>query len=182
MYQPHETLWYVISFGSFLILLPVIHSILQRRHLKAPRWLFPALGLLAATQLLLAGLVRVHDERKLREELAAIPRTGVSRVTLRRDNVRRVIRDPEEISALLSLLQTVRDLPAHHSYPAENCDITIEFGGSEYQYRLGRDSAVPDEYWVFETARTGSGSSGREIGRVRSPKLGQLVGELLKKE
>ena len=96
--------------------------------------------------------------------------------------MRTVIRDPAEISALLSLLQTLRDLPAHHSHPIENCDITIEFGSSEYQYRLGRDSAVPDEYWVFETARTGSGSSGREIGRVRSPKLGQLIGELLQKK
>ena len=43
MYQPHETFWYVLSFGFFLILLPVIHSLLQRNHLKAaPSFSWPA--------------------------------------------------------------------------------------------------------------------------------------------
>ena len=87
--------------------------------------------------------------------------------------VRRQLSETNELIPLFRQLQSVDSVPAHHSYPTDPFDVRFMLNGHEYRYQIGRDSARPNEYWVFETAR--APDSGREIGRIESPTLGQVL-------
>ena len=77
---------------------------------------------------------------------------------------------------LLDQLQQVKAVPAHHSHPTDSYDVKFMRGGHRYQFRIGRDSYRTNEYWVFETAR--AENPGREIGRIESSTLGELLSSL----
>jgi len=54
----------------------------------------PALAVLAALQIACAGIIRICDERELRNELRNLPRSNITKLVLARSGVSREIADP----------------------------------------------------------------------------------------
>ncbi len=181
MYQPHETTWCFFTFLLLLALAGVMFYLRKEKKPAIPRWVPPALAVLAALQIACAGIIRICDERELRNELRHLPRSNITKLVLARSGVSREIADPQQIAALMSLVQSARYVGAHHSYPKDLVELIIESGGNSYHYQVGRDSDRPDEYWILERGRS-VGTLGREIGRVQTPQLGPMLDRLLEQK
>lgn len=65
---------------------------------------------------------------------------------------------------VVRVLQSLAPLAAHHSHPINRIDVRVESGGRSLELVLGRDSQVPDEYWVFDPRY--SALDQYEVGRV----------------
>jgi hypothetical protein len=181
VYQPHDITWFFLGFLIFLALAGVVLYLKDQKKIGLPRWMAPSLAAMAALQLAGAGITRVWDERQLRNELRNLPRDQIAKLVLSGDGARREISNSHEISAVISLIQGLRYLGAHHSSPRDLIDVVIESGGNSYHYQVGQDSQRPSEYWILERGRA-IGSMGREIGRVQSNQLGPLLKQLLEEK
>jgi hypothetical protein len=67
-------------------------------------------------------------------------------------------------SEILLALQRISRHGAHHSHPTNRMRLEIDGASSRLSLEFGRDSARPQEYWVFEPA--GIITNGNEIGRI----------------
>ena len=74
------------------------------------------------------------------------------------------IADAEKV---ISTLEGIAPYSAHHSHPAKRIRIEIYAGQRDLTLELGRDSAYPQEYWVF-CPKYGV-TSNNEIGRITTP-------------
>jgi hypothetical protein len=123
---------------------------------------------------------RQHDNWRLREELRNVAPAEVAEVVLSRGNLQANVTDKTELAKLFSLLRSVARVAAHHSHPTDEFEVTFQFKGQLYHYRLGRDSKKEDEYWVFRVGQPRAGNQDIEIGRIQSDQLGQLMATLLR--
>ena len=57
-----------------------------------------------------------------------------------------VISEPQQVRQFLSLLLDPDPVHAHHSHPER--EVLVEFADHRQVYLLGRDSQVPNEYWL----------------------------------
>jgi hypothetical protein len=179
MYQPHDIRWFLLSFVICLVLLGVAVLLRERSKWRLPKWTVPALVAVTALQLVLAGGTRAYDDGGYRDELRGLDPGKIKRLGLSQGGMTREITDPSQVSDLFSQIQTLKSIGAHSSHPTREFDLVFEYDGHRYHYRVGRDSARPDEYWVLEMNRPGSGYTGREIGRVKSDQLGRAAENLL---
>jgi len=180
MFQPHQVGWVGVSFLGCVILAGTLALLAQFGKLKLSKSVFSLFAVLAFLQLFALGLVWLSDDAHLRRELIGIDPLSVSNLVIRPDGGRREIVAPAEVKMLFNQLQRVAAVPAHHSHPLSSNEFEFMIGGNRYRYRIGQDSARADEYWVFETAR--AGEPGREIGRITSPNLGQVLNALVRGE
>jgi hypothetical protein len=61
-------------------------------------------------------------------------------------------------------LKSVHTAMGHHSHPTKMFRVDVEAGGKTVEFNLGRDSQVPQEYWVYVPNPEGRGIT--EIGRI----------------
>jgi hypothetical protein len=179
MHQPYNPLWFLGSFAVLLLALAVALLLDRSKTITVPRWALLLLAVAAALQLLLAGLLQVRTDSQLRQELQSIPLTPISNLVLSRAGITRSITNQAEVDLLLRSMQSLSAVDAHHSYPVDLVDVSFDSGGNHFHYRIGHDSQRPDEYWITEAGRAPAGSSGREIGRVESAQLGQILQRLM---
>jgi len=175
MYQAHQTGWFGLAFLMCIGLVAALSILAHFGKLKLPNYVLFALIVLAILQILSINWLRVLDNNQLRAELMIAP-GSVSNVVVHIEGSSREILATNKVALLFNQLQRVKAVLAHHSSPINSFDVRFERNNQEYQYRLGRDSARSNEYWVFETAR--AGNPGREIGRIESSSLGELLNAL----
>ena len=176
MYQAHQTYGFLLGFIVCVVLVAALGALAHFGKLKLPNYVFiPPIGLAVLLMLTMSWL-RMSDEGELRAELRDLNPLAISNVVVSAGAVRRQLAETNELIPLFNQLQQVQPVPAHHSHPTDPVDVRFMLNGHKYMYQIGRDSARPDEYWVFETAR--APDSGREIGRIESPTLGQVLNSL----
>jgi len=177
MYQTHQTDWFILGFLACAGLVFALAALAHFRKLTLQNSVFFLLiGVAVFLMMTMAGL-KGSDNDRLRQELKRINPASVSNLVVRAEGVRRDIVLTNEVSMLFSELQNVQAMPAHHSSSMSPVDVEFVFDRQVYQYRIARDSDRTDEYWVFETAR--ASIPGREIGRIKSLSLGQVLNSLL---
>jgi hypothetical protein len=176
------SLWLIVGFVACVAAFAVLTA-KQRRQASVPPKLRPSalLGLGAIFLVLAFGLQVVYSSKSL-EDLRAVVPTEVHSLTLRRGSVTKEITDQSSIAEFLTLLQTASRVPAHHSHPVDEFDVSFDWNGKQYRYRLGRDSERFEEVWVRTLDETGAGGAPREIGRVRSDRFIQLAEMWLRRE
>lgn len=59
-----------------------------------------------------------------------------------------IAKEKNEVLAMLHSMDN-RAFQAHHSHPTKHIKVTIESHGKILELQLGRDSQLPQEYWVF---------------------------------
>ena len=180
MYQPHNIsgllIVYFIFCGAVLILVTALK-------VKFPGKLKAILLITGFLSMFLAICISSYDNFKLRQEIVNIPVGEITRLTLIKGGVHKEIMDSGDISKLMSQIQSVRDIPAHHSIPMDGFDVIFYFHGWKYDYGFARDSARPDEYWVFNKNINQQRTEQQgEIGRIQSADFGSLVDYLLVKK
>jgi hypothetical protein len=79
-------------------------------------------------------------------ELARLAVAPPGSVTLSRAATERTIAGSSHVADFLTLLVEPADIPRHHTHPED--DIRIHLADMPEVYLLGRDSAVPYEYWL----------------------------------
>lgn len=86
-----------------------------------------------------------------------------------RDNYQILVdgRQPGNARQILSALQTLQWLPAHHSNPTKRIILQISDDSRNLVLWLARDSGNPREYWVFYPKYRVTASN--EIGRIITP-------------
>lgn len=173
MYQVHQTDWLGVGFVVCIGLVAALAALVQFGKVKLPNYVFvPPIGI-AILLILTMSWLRMSDDRKLRAELQGFNPLAVSNVVVSTKGARHQLVETNTLISVFNQLQQVQVVPAHHSYPVDSYNFGFTFRGLRYLYRMGRDSDRADEYWVFETAR--AGLPGREIGRIHSSTLGQLL-------
>jgi hypothetical protein len=65
---------------------------------------------------------------------------------------------------VIGALQKVQPTEGHHSHPTRRINVDIKAHGGAMTLVLGRDSDIPQEYWVFSPAPPFSW--GDELGRI----------------
>lgn len=178
MYQLHNTGWCLVSLVVYSAILAGVWLVLRQRQVKPPPWLVLVLALGGVAQILFPGLLRVYDETQMRNELRSMVREQVSQVLLTQGGRSKPVTDPQLRAQLLLLVQSLRNIAAHHSSATDIVGLSLTYQGQTYEYAIGRDSAIPTEFWILATKRSME-SPGREIGRVQSSQLGQLLSDLL---
>ena len=141
-----------------------------------------ALLVLGALFLLLAFGLNVLYSSKSLEALREVVPSEVHRLVLHRDSVSKEITDQAGIVEFLTLLRTASRVPAHHTYPVDEFDLSFQWGTKQYHFRLGRDSENFEEVWLRTLDETGAGSAPREIGRVRSDRFIQMAEMWLRRD
>lgn len=175
-YQAHHTEWLFLGFVVCLGLAVALVALAQFKKLKPLNYAFIVLLGLAIVLFMTMSRLKVSDNAQFRQELKDINILSVSNLTLRVDGSSRDIASPNEVNLLFNQLRQVQKVFAHHSFPTTSYEVKFEIDGQEYQYRVALDSDRADEYWVFETAR--AERPGREIGRIHSSTLGQVLNTL----
>jgi hypothetical protein len=179
MYQRHSLIFFVFTILVSIVVVGALIALKRLNKLPLPQWLVSLLPWLITLQVVMLFGVGSYDNWRLREELRNVAPAGVGELVLSRGNLTAKVTDKTEIAKLLSLIQTVARAAAHHSHPTDEFDVTFEFKGQVYHYRLGRDSKKDDEYWVFRAGQARAGNQDLEIGRVQSSLLGPTVANLL---
>ena len=180
MYQPHN-LFLLIPCALLCWLLAAICIMLRNEEIfKVPRFprikvpRFPGIfGIAFLGIIVLMFGVREYDDYRFRAELRDISPDRMQHICLIKQRTRREIVDASEVSELMSRIQSLKSIGAHHSHPTDPFEITFLYAGQEYLYTIGRDSERPNEYWVNADSRED------DIGRIRSDDLGQIVQRLL---
>ncbi len=160
------------------VILGVLTALKRLKKLPVSNWILSLMPWLITLQVVLLFGVGSYDNWRLRGELRNVAPAEVGELVLSRGDVKTKVTNKTEIAKLLSLIQTLTYVAAHHSHPTDEFDVTFESKGQLYHYRLGRDSKLDDEYWVFRASNFGAGKQDIEIGRVRSAQLGPLVERL----
>lgn len=176
MYQTHQTEWLRVGFLICIGLVFALAALAKFKKLKPTNYIFILLFGLAVVLFMTMGRLRVSDNDQLRQDLKNINPLLVSNLVVRADGGSRDIVLTNEVYMLFSQLQNVQAMLAHHSSPLSSYEVEFMLDGHKYKYRVARDSERADEYWVFETAS--AGNPGREIGRIESPALGQVLNSL----
>lgn len=179
MYQRHNLLWFVLSILLTAAVLGVFTVLQRKKLLNIPSRILALLPWLMTLQVVLLFGVGAYDNWRLRAELRQVSERGVMALSWEGGQI--TITNQAAISNLVSLIQTVKRGAAHHSHPLSYHDITFEFNGQRFHYRLGQDSQRADEYWVFRAATLGNQAKpDLEIGRIHSHDLTRLLDELPK--
>jgi hypothetical protein len=106
----------------------------------SPLFVWPALGFGAIIALLVGAAVLLSHVA--RDELRSRLNEGVTGIQV--DG--RPAADPER---LLSALRQITPHNYHHSHPTVFHRVQLQTSEGSLELQLGRDSAVPNEYWVF---------------------------------
>ena len=172
MYQPHNLLWFILC-----ALLCILGTVVTRLFSLRAKNKFEKISALFAFGfvlflLLMAG-IKTYDDYRLRMELRRIPTDKISSFRLSNGKSNREIVSPADISAVMSRLQPLKNIWAHHSHPVDPFTIDFKYDGESYEYEIGRDSERPDEYWINAVGRDD------DIGRVHNSDLGQALQHLL---
>jgi hypothetical protein len=77
-------------------------------------------------------------------------------------------RPAPQSDAVLRAIRGVHWRMAHHTHPEKEIEVTIRRDQAELDLTLGRDSGLPQEYWVFWT-REKSNANRLQIGRIDTP-------------
>ena len=177
MYQAHQTDWFDLGFIVCVGLVAALAAFAQFGKVKLPNYVFILPIGLAVLLMVTMSWLRMADERKLRAELSDLNPLAVSNVVVSAEAFRHRLTETNELIPLFNQLQQVQPVPAHHSHPTDIFEVGFMLNGHQYRYQIGRDSERADEYWVFKTAR--APDSGREIGRVQSSTMGQVLNSLV---
>jgi len=147
----------------------VVVSVLSKRPTwDIPRWLPIAFALGFIACIVVMTVMRGYDDAQERAELRGIDPAGVSHLTLGRAGVKKEITDPSSVLAVMSEIKAIQNIGAHHTHPNAFVDIDFEYKQRPYHYHIGRDSGLPQEYWV-----QGGG------GRINSATFGPLIDKLV---
>ncbi len=172
MYQPHDPLGLIIC-ALLCAIVIAVSSVLQRKRELKSQAVAVLFGVGFIGFILLTIGITAYDDYKLREELRGIPPDRMMHVRLFKGESSREIVAPSDVGELMSRIQSLKNVAAHHSHPADPFEIAFGYGGRQYQYKIGQESARPNEYWVDAVDRKD------DIGRIRSGDLGQIVQRLL---
>lgn len=107
------------------------------------------------------GTVKESDREAVVQSLRSIPSGSIVLVD---DHL------AKDSEAILAALKSVRPVGAHHSHPTEMLWIEIQTQTGSTVLSLGRDSQLPQEYWVFSSPLF-EASSGNGIGRIETSTL-----------
>lgn len=180
MYQPHNILWLLGAFVLCCLLLVATFLRSRLSQSKMPKWIFAVIIGLALSQFWLALGITAYDKQRLRSELRAISAAEVARIEIKHGAQQKQITNSSDIGAILTALQTVRSVAAHHSQPLDKFGLSFDYRGHHFRYVIGRDSERSNEFWVCLPNELPLGEEGLEIGRVQSDKLGAIAANLLK--
>lgn len=100
--------------------------------------------------------------------LAAQARLEVQRYLVQAHDAKVSI-DGKQVRDSARVLQAFRGItwiPAHHSHPIRRISVVVRSEAGDLTLDLGRDSQVPEEYWVFYPAYHATSNS--EIDRIAS--------------
>jgi hypothetical protein len=127
----------------------VLYLALTRRHRERdwaeslPAILFAAIGAYVISCLIGAKLLDHYANKHLKE----FSHQRITSLIIDAKEKEITIKDPGVINTLLKIMASARPAGTwHHSYPVE--EISLFFPQSGYQYSLGKDSDVNDEYWL----------------------------------
>jgi hypothetical protein len=70
-------------------------------------------------------------------------------------------------TAALSVIRSIHLRLSHHSHPGHEIMVVIKHKDETLNLTLARDSAIPDEYWIFWTSQEGD-LNRPEIGRIQT--------------
>ena len=77
--------------------------------------------------------------------------------------------DKEYSTLIISELQLISDITAHHTHPTEKREIQITSNNETSRLSLERDSEIKTEYWIYwDKYKT---TKSNEVGRIRTDKL-----------
>ena len=76
-------------------------------------------------------------------------------------------RSSQNPAAIIEAIRGIHSKAAHHSHPEHEIAIVVRRKQELLELTLGRDSAVPDEYWVFWT-REAKSTNRLELGRIET--------------
>ena len=71
---------------------------------------------------------------------------------------------------VLNAMRTIHWSMPHHTYPDHEIPIVIRYNQASLELTLARDSALPNEYWVFWTREEGDPNR-LDIGRIKTSLL-----------
>lgn len=178
LYQPHNVLWFlpVSLLGGLVFAVSCSRRRVPGRTtpVQMASWCTAAGGIVAMIA------ISSWDKFRLRSELRDVNPLEASQVAVARGGKSRPVTDPAAAARVLKLLTGAKGIAAHHSHPVEPVTVSFEFRGDAYCYRVGRDSAVPDEYWVISLNPGCTRFGEMELGRLQTPEWAPLIEELLK--
>jgi hypothetical protein len=168
MYHAHNMLW-LLPVAVACWLGAVVVSVLSKRPgSNIPRWLPITFALGFIGCIVVMTVMRGYDDAQKRAELRGIDPAGISVLHLGREGVGVKIPDPPSILAVMSELKAVQNIGAHHTHPNAFVDVDFEYQQRPYHYHIGRDSGVPQEYWIEAGG-----------GRINSATFGPLIDKLV---
>jgi hypothetical protein len=175
MLEGNVSLWLILGFVLCVAAFAVL-TVKERRQASVPSKVRPsALLVFGVMFLVLAFGLRILYSSKSLEALREVVPSEVHRLAFQRASVTKEITDQAAIGEFLALLQTASRVPAHHSYPVDEFNLSYQWRDKQYHYRLGRDSERFEEVWVRTLDETGAGGAPREIGRVQSDRFSQMA-------
>ncbi len=178
LYQPHNVLWFMpitlLGMAVFMV------SCVRRKSrggatpIQIASWCLGAGGIVGMI------VVSSWDKAQLRGELRDVVPAEAAHVILAKGATTRPITDAAAAARILTLLTGAKGIAAHHSHPVEPVTVSFEFRGNAYRYRVGRDSAVPNEFWVICLNPGCSRFGEMELGRLQTSEWAPLIEDLLK--
>ncbi len=174
MHNYHDVgfIWISLPLSFLLLLFSLVLK--QKKKLPIPgidRLLF----LLCVFQIILGIGITEIDNYFFREEIRNIEPFRIKSVTIIKGQKRIEMKNDRHIEKLISIVQSVRRIPSHHSRPTTPLKLVFSYGSDLYSYSLHRDSKNREEYWVFADRLKESGRRNVEIGRFVSRELETLI-------
>ena len=174
----HDLGWIIVAIIVYAVALAVLTALQRARLVPVSQRVISILpwGILVLVAALFG--VRYFDQWTLRADLEAVLPSEVSALVLTRSGRTVEVTDRAAIAGVLSRMQDLGEVMAHHGHPTDPIDVAFQFRGQQYHYRVARDSKVPSEYWV-EIAALPPSTADWEIGRFESSDLEPFVAQLL---
>ena len=148
-------LW-AVSFGAAAV--GAWRRLLRKPPRPSPLFIWPCLGFLAIILSTVGGAVFLSHAA--RDEVRTRLHAAVTELRINGAPAR----DPER---LLSALRQIQSHNYHHSHPTATYRVQLQTSEGPLELLLRRDSAVPNEYWVFHPGF----DTGRDIGTVATDAL-----------
>jgi hypothetical protein len=131
---------------------------LRKPRRPSPLFIWPCLGFLAIILSTVGGAVFLSHAA--RDEVRTRLHAAVTELRINGAPAP----DPER---LLSALRQIQSHNYHHSHPTAAYRVQLQTSEGPFELLLRRDSAVPNEYWVFYPGF----DTGRDIGTVATDAL-----------
>jgi hypothetical protein len=179
LYTPHNVLWFLpVTFVGVLFF--AIGTVLRNKKIRmVPSWMLYGAWSLAAGGIVGMIGMKNYDTGRLREELRSVKPAEATNVLVVRGAVRREVTDAAAAVKILSLLGGVKNVAAHHSHPQDSVEVLFEFRGESWHYRVGRDSDLPLEFWVFNLNPACTRFGEMEIGRLETGEWEKAIGAIM---